>query len=127
MNNPTPEQMEKIRDIAWSGDLADDCSARVGNLIAHCECMGEMQLRGEGERRYEKGEYWFCAVSECDADGKHVRDIFHSGESAGLILSGEMARSIAESILRLQALHNAEKAELQRKLAEANTHRPWKP
>lgn len=86
----------------WHGDLTDDCWAKVGNLLAHCECLGEIRWCDEDENRTKhKSEYWHVSVGPVNR--KHFStgdDIFHSGEPGGLILGGTMARAIAEAILK---------------------------
>lgn len=88
--------------IVWHGDLEDDCWAKVGNLLAHCECLGTIRWCDEDDNRTKhKSEYWHCSVSPVDGKNFAVGDdIFHSGEPGGLILGGAMARAIAEAILK---------------------------
>lgn len=88
--------------IVWNGDLTDDCWAKVGNLLAHCECMGEIIVHNPEESpTKEKSEIWFVSVGPVNR--KHFStgdDIFHSGEPGGMIIGGTMARAIAEAILK---------------------------
>jgi hypothetical protein len=91
MRNPT-------RKIIWHGDLKDDCWAKVGNVMAHCECMGLVEIRDHGIKR--RSEYWYCSVGTVNKHGFLVGDyIFHSSEPGGSIMGGTMARAICEAIL----------------------------
>jgi hypothetical protein len=86
--------------VLWKGDIEDDCTLRVGNLLAHVECMGEIRWKDPDERRYSESNYWFVSVSRVDESGRtDGPDLFHSGEHAGMIFGGEMARAIAEAII----------------------------
>lgn len=89
--------------FVWRGDLEDDCSLRVGRLFAHAELMcDDIKCRdGFGEKWNE--ERWFLGVYVGDPDAETGKDdvvLFHSGEHGGAITSGEMARAIAEAIIR---------------------------
>lgn len=78
------------RKFVWDGDMADDCTCLVGNLIAHCECLGKRCGL----------EVWFVSVGPVDHRGMACGpDLFHSGEPSGIIIGGDMARAIAEAIL----------------------------
>jgi hypothetical protein len=74
--------------ITWQGDLTDDCTAQVGDLFAHCEEM----LRGQ----------WHVQVCRVDDERFHTRDdyLFHTADYAGTVTTGDMARGIAEAIMR---------------------------
>ena len=86
--------------IVWHGDLTDDCWAKVGNLLAHCECLGEIQTRHLDFPK-KKLEYWHCSVGPVNRKNFSTGDyIFHSGEPGGMIIGGTMARAIAEAILK---------------------------
>jgi hypothetical protein len=74
--------------ITWQGDLTDDCTAQVGDLFARCEEM----LPG----------LWHVQVCRVDDEGFHTRDdyLFHTSDYAGTVTTGDMARGIAEAIMR---------------------------
>ena len=81
----------------WQGDLQDDCSLEVGDLLAHAECMGEHVAYDPQDKRDKwAGESWFLAVYR----GKE--QVFHSGEPGGSFSSGELARAVAETIIRAE-------------------------
>jgi hypothetical protein len=62
--------------------------------------MGEIRWKDVDEHRYSASNYWFVSVGRVDASGRtDGPDLFHSGEHAGMIFGGEMARAIAEAIL----------------------------
>jgi len=67
----------------WEGDLTDDCTLIVGDLMGRAECMSDRHGQ----------EVWWCAVYR----GKE--QLFHSGEPAGAIIGADMARKICESII----------------------------
>jgi hypothetical protein len=86
--------------FVWRGDIEDDCTLRVGDLLAHVECMGEIRWKDPDERRYSESNYWFVSVSRVDESGRtDGLDLFHSGEHAGMICGADMARAIAEAII----------------------------
>lgn len=93
--------MSSAPKFDWQGNLADDCTCRVGNLLAHCEAMGPIKWRAVDDgRKLHDAEHWFVSVGPVDARGFAAGDdLFHSGEPGGLILGAEMARAIAEAIL----------------------------
>lgn len=88
--------------FAWKGDLTDDCCLRIGWLCAHAELMcDDIKCRADGEKWTE--ERWFLGVYISDPTAETGKDdvtLFHSGEHAGAITTGEMARAIAEAIIR---------------------------
>lgn len=88
----------------WTGDLEDDCFCTVGDFTAHCECLCDSLEVNDREDRTEKPfaiEMWFVGVYRNYIPPAKDSDIlFHSGECKGMIASGEMARAIAEAILR---------------------------
>jgi len=87
--------------LIWRGDLGDDCTCRVGNLIAHCECLGEIKWKPPGRGRLYTGDIWCVCVSQVDANNRiDGPDLFHSGENGGYVMGAEMARGIAEAIIR---------------------------
>ena len=62
--------------------------------------MGEILWKDGGEHRYHKSTWWFVSVVRVDANGRSdAPDLFHSGEHAGMIMGGELARAIAEAII----------------------------
>jgi hypothetical protein len=74
--------------ITWQGDLTDDCTAQVGDLFAHCEKLYRDSwhvhiCRVDDERFMVGGDY-----------------LFHTAEFSGTITTGDMARCIAEAIMR---------------------------
>lgn len=73
--------------IEWTGDLDDDCSARLGLFSAHSEATG--------------GHLWYCSVwHEHPATGRRTI-IFFSGDYPDLIpSSSKKSRKLAEAILR---------------------------
>lgn len=83
-------------DLPWAGDLSDDCHFRLGSWLAHCECLGELSVRGASERRGFPSEYWFVGVY--DEHPANPQTLFHSDEHAGFIINGEMARAIAATV-----------------------------
>ena len=91
-----------VLKVVWHGDLTDDCWAKAGNLLAHCERLGTIRWCDEDEKRTKhKSEYWHVSVGLVNGENFSVGDdIFNSGEPGGLILGGTMARAIAEAILK---------------------------
>jgi hypothetical protein len=89
--------------ITWQGDLADDCTAQVGDLFAHCECMGDLIMHDPDDPKDKwRGEIWSLSVCRVDDEGFWLvePDLFHSADHAGTVTSGDMARGIAEAIMR---------------------------
>lgn len=85
-------------EIKWNGDLNDDCTAKLGNLMAHCECLGDIICvdNSDGsELDAWRAESWFVGVM----NKKTKQYLFHSGEHGGMITGGEVARAIAEAIM----------------------------
>lgn len=81
----------------WTGDLADDCVFRSGEWMAHAELLFQLKASAvdDEEPRQMMTEVWFCAVYR----GEEI--VFHSGDYEGMVISGELARGICESILRV--------------------------
>jgi hypothetical protein len=81
--------------LTWEGDIEDDCTLKVGQYLAHCECLSVgLVVRDPETKERFKIESWFVGVYR----GKET--LFHSGEVGGLITSGELARGIAEAIIK---------------------------
>lgn len=90
--------------IEWTGTLSDDCFARLGDVTAHVEAMGEIHMAeidqdGKVSRRHSnrwRSLHWFIGVYRGDDC------LYHSGEHGGLITSddGDQARAIAEAVMR---------------------------
>lgn len=83
----------------WEGDLDHDCSLRVGDLLAHCECLNDSIycVAEDKELNFHENfdiESWSCAVYRGD------EVLFHSGEYGGMITDGDMARGICEAIVK---------------------------
>ena len=91
--------------IEWRGDLEDDCSAKVGNLLAHCERLADCFIADADEpRKRSPVSVWYVSVCPVDENNRPTGDdLFHSGEPGGLIIGGTMARAIAEAIIRAYA------------------------
>lgn len=88
--------------IEWRGNLDDDCTVQIGDLIGRCECLSEYRCYDPEFIDEEwNGENWFCAVYQGKPpyDGSSGRILFHSGEHGGSIGGGEMARAICEAIM----------------------------
>lgn len=81
--------------IEWTGDLKDDCVARLGTLVAHCECMGDLLCRDIDHPRDKPWpmETWYASVSD------RGETIFHSSEVGGTFTTGELARAVCEAIM----------------------------
>ncbi len=78
--------------IRWTGDLDADCRAEHKGMVAHCEAIGDCQIR------YDRGlptprTHWFASVSLGDAE------LFHSSGIGGIIIGGDMARAICEAVM----------------------------
>lgn len=84
----------------WTGDLSDDCFCRVGSIAAHCEAMDDVTVKSVHDRDKFKSSIWYFSV--CRVNRRNFKvgdDIFHTGEHAGSILTGDMARALAEAIM----------------------------
>lgn len=97
LDHPAPPEREPI---TWTGDLDDDCFAVLGDLSAHCECMGDMQcfdINPDNDeitgQAYELPTWWFV-VREGD------REVFDVSDAGGLATSGALARAVCETIMR---------------------------
>lgn len=73
--------------ISWSGDLLDDCVARLDDFVAHAEWLTGSQGR--------KGGNWFCAVWKGD------QRLWHTADVDVVPRSGAAARWICELVIAL--------------------------
>jgi hypothetical protein len=91
-----------VPKVVWRGDLSDDCHAKLGDLGAHCECMGGIDWRESEQKRgrHERSEIWYCSVYLLNRKGHALHgDLFHTGNPGGMIIGGSMARAVCEAIL----------------------------
>ncbi len=79
--------------IAWTGDLGDDCAAHWRGLYAHAEAMDDGR--------------WYCAVDESDGAGR----LFHTADADVTPLTGDAARRLCETVMRLAAVQRVVKGE----------------
>ncbi|MBD3674693.1 MAG: hypothetical protein HUJ26_14310 [Planctomycetaceae bacterium] len=77
--------------MKWTGDLNDDCILRVGDWIAHVECLGEFDAILDGQM--ETLSYWYFSVY------RGSEQIYHSGDAGGFITSPDQCREICETII----------------------------
>ena len=84
------------KPIVWTGTLDDDCCARWGGMIAHCEVMYDAKVRVKWDTASTES-FWFAAVYR----GK--RTIFSTADVGGLFVGGHLARATCETIMRLAA------------------------
>lgn len=107
---------------AWTGDMEEDCTLTVGNLMGRAECLEPVTVqKGDGERWHV--DYWYCAVCRIDGSGKVVSEVYQSAAAEGAIIRGDMARAICERIIReAMRADEAEKlaTELYEVIAEAS-------
>lgn len=89
--------------IEWTGDLSDDCFARLGDVTAHVEALGEIHMaelneQGKPSRSHRHGwytVYWHIGVY------RGGEPLYDSSESGGMITGdGGGARAIAEAVMR---------------------------
>jgi hypothetical protein len=78
--------------ISWSGDLLDDCVARVDHFIAHAEWLTGSKGR--------KGGNWFCAVWKGD------QRLWHTADVDVVPRSGAVARWVCELVIALAQKSN---------------------
>jgi hypothetical protein len=77
----------------WIGSLEDDCTCRQGKLFAHVELIsGVVHCDAVGDKF--DSQMWFIAVYHGASD-----TLYHSGDSAHPLTTGEGARAIAEAIM----------------------------
>lgn len=89
--------------IEWTGDLDDDCFAQVGELSAHVEALGEVQIAElDDDGKPSRRERWYTAywhIGVYRHRGKEL--LYDSSEHGGLITGdGAQARAIAEAVMR---------------------------
>jgi hypothetical protein len=90
-----------MADSEWDGDLTDNCSLRVGDLLGHCERSGTLHLNEPPDAERESADYWHCAVDRVGPDGLAIGDpLFDNAETGGFVIGGHLARAICEAVLR---------------------------
>lgn len=84
--------------IEWTGDLADDCTARWRGLVGRTEMMGVVQgSRAGSEEKTEVDHWWWSVIDE---QGNEAA----SQNTEGGWIDGINSRRLCESIMRLAAI-----------------------
>lgn len=96
--------MKNAPKFIWKGDLEDDCLLEVPGFLAHAELLcDDVKCRDSCGGKWNEEHWYVCVARRLNPDAPTSKDdevLFHSGEHVGAITNGDMARAIAEAIIR---------------------------